>query len=549
MNRGRIVAAVGVVIAFACSQARGAAPDVKSLFPAGAAAGSTVEVVAAGTLKPWPPKVRVSGEGVRFEPLKDEGKFRVVVEAGTAPGVRWIRFYNDDGAAAPRGFIIGAVPEVAETETNDTGDDGVKRIERPTTINGRLAKAGDIDAFHVRLAAGRTFVAWLDCHTPLATPLDAVLQLATADGHVVAQNLDERGLDPGLTFTAPRDGDYLIRVFGYAAEPSTNLRFTGAADGVYRLTVGCGPVVDHAFPTVVEAGKPATTTLAGWNLAPESAVVHRTADGSAGDRSDVVLASTDGTSATNVAGRAAIVAVDVPTTVEHEPNDAAHPQSIAAPIAVNGRIADRGDRDVYALRAKKGDALRLRVASREFGFAVDPLLRVVKPDGTELNRFDDLARNEPDVDAVWRAPEDGEYRLIVEDLFGAAGLRHVYVLDVRPVGEDFSLTTAAGAVEGKAGKPFDVAVDVVRPSGMTAEIELSIEGLPEGTTGLTAISAAKGDTTKKVVLKPVVPHPFSGPLRIVGKIKGKAVARTATIAPSPGPGLPPIVDVWATVKK
>ena len=123
------------------------------------------------------------------------------------------------------------------------------------------------------------------------------------------------------------------------------------------------------------------------------------------------------------------------------------------------------------------------------------------------------------------------------------------MLDVRPVGEDFSLTTAAGAVEGKAGKPFDVAVDVVRPTGMTAEIELSIEGLPEGTTGLTAISAAKGDTTKKVVLKPIVRQPFSGPLRIVGKIKGKSVARTATIVPSPGPGLPPIVDVGATVKK
>ena len=82
------------------------------LFPPGAGRGQTVAVNASGTFDHWPVKAWIEGRGVEIRAEKEKGKLTVVVAADAAPGLRWVRLYDEEGATALRPFVIGVLPEV-----------------------------------------------------------------------------------------------------------------------------------------------------------------------------------------------------------------------------------------------------------------------------------------------------------------------------------------------------------------------------------------------------------------------------------------------------
>ena len=96
-----------------------------------------------------------------------------------------------------------------------------------TTVNGRLAKAGDVDGFAVSLTRGQTLVASLEAERPLGSPMDAVLQVVSPEGLVLAQNDDDVGRDPRIVFEAPSTGTYIVRLFAFPAKPDSSIRFAG----------------------------------------------------------------------------------------------------------------------------------------------------------------------------------------------------------------------------------------------------------------------------------------------------------------------------------
>src|SRR5438552_2362245 len=89
-----------------------APPSVTYLYPAGARRGTTVEVTAAGNFERWPVRAWADRRGVEVRPAKDPGKLSVTVAADVVPGVCWVRLYDEQGASAPRPFLIGTLPEV-----------------------------------------------------------------------------------------------------------------------------------------------------------------------------------------------------------------------------------------------------------------------------------------------------------------------------------------------------------------------------------------------------------------------------------------------------
>src|SRR5688572_15939827 len=99
--------------------ARGAAPTLTSLFPAGVQQGTTAELTAAGNFNPWPVQAWVDGKGIEVKAVKDKGKLSVSVGPEVPPGVHWLRLYNEQGASAPRPFVVGTLAEVLEQEPND----------------------------------------------------------------------------------------------------------------------------------------------------------------------------------------------------------------------------------------------------------------------------------------------------------------------------------------------------------------------------------------------------------------------------------------------
>lgn len=526
-------AIVATALAAAGGIARGDAPTVKSIFPAGAQQGKTVEVTVSGTLKPWPPKVHVVGAGVRFEPTKTEGKFSVTVAADAPFGPRWIRFANDDGASAVRPFYVGALAELNETEPNDELTQakliGPDLAKSPTVVNGVLAKGekgADVDAFRVHLKKGETLVACADAYRTLGSPIDGVLQLVSAAGFVVTQSNDELNQDARIVFTAPQEADYYVRLFGFPAVGTSAIRFVGDPTGIYRLTLTTGPYVDVAYPPVVRVGEPGRFELTGWNLGPKKSF----------ELSSVAAASSIARVLPLAApGNPEYLAVDAPIVVERETIGDAKgtpaPPTITGPAFVAGRIDRPGDRDVYTLKVAKQQLFKFKVHSQSLAFPIDPVLRLEDREGKSLGRFDDGKRGEFDVDAVYRAPADAELRLIIEDAFGGGGPRHVYVLEVQTGEPDFTLALAATEFTTEVGKPLEIPVTIERNPDHKTDIEIRLEGLPAEFGEAKGVSSTKGETATKVVLKLTATKPYQGLVRVVGKSMGKTEVRAVAKAP------------------
>ena len=104
-------------------------------------------------------------------------------------------------------------------------------------INGRLNKSGDVDTFAVEMKKNQTLVASMEANRRLGSPMDGVLQIVSGRGFVLEQNDDHCGFDPQIAFVAESDGTYFVRAFAFPAKPNSSIRFSGAANYIYRLTV------------------------------------------------------------------------------------------------------------------------------------------------------------------------------------------------------------------------------------------------------------------------------------------------------------------------
>ena len=100
--------------------------------------------------------------------------------------------------------------------------------------------------------------------------MDAVLQVVSADGFVLAQNDDDVGRDPRIVFEAPAAGTYIVRLFAFPATPDSSIRFAGGSAFVYRLTLTTGGFLDHAFPLAVGRDGPRAVEAIGWNIPEDS---------------------------------------------------------------------------------------------------------------------------------------------------------------------------------------------------------------------------------------------------------------------------------------
>src|SRR5262249_21248945 len=128
----------------------------------------------------------------------------------------------------------------------------------------------------------------------------------------------------------------------------------------------------------------------------------------------------------------------------------------------------------------KGDKRVIRVESRALGRPLDPVLRILDPEGKMLAETDDTGRNDRDLERSLTAPADGDYRLVIRDLNDRGGFRFAYLLSVRDVRPDFALSLASDRFDLKAGKVTRITVAVERKDGLAEPIEISAEDLPAG---------------------------------------------------------------------
>ena len=520
----RLATICAVLCLFGGAPAFAKAPTLTSLFPAGAARGESLTVTASGSFDAWPLKVWADRDGLTIKAAAEKGKLSVQVDPKAEPGIVRVRFYDDTGASELRPFVIGALPEIEEKEPNNHPKHP-QVIDVPSvTVNGKLGKSEDVDGFSVVLKRGQTLVADLDANRRLGSPMDAVLQVVSSRGFVVAQNHDTQGLDPRIVFEAPADGSYIVRVFAFPSTPDSSIRFSGNDSFIYRLTLTTGPFVDQAFPLAISRSEhPSTLGMIGWNL--ENARIHEFPNND-GQESFTI-------NDPKLAGTAVVRRVDGEVVEEREPNDPGHPQAISSRAVVSGRIGAPGDRDVYEVALTKGEPCLFRVESRLFGFPLDATLRVHDSQGKTLAEADDTGEVR-DPELAFTAPEDGRYRVVVSDLYGHGGPRFAYLLHQRVPEPEFALSVAADRFEVTKEKPLSVVVTIDRKNGFSDTIEVSAEDLPAGLAANPLRSRQADASAKTVTLElRAEGNVASGPFRIVGRRADRKSRPHAALADIP----------------
>ncbi|OAI52555.1 hypothetical protein AYO47_06080 [Planctomyces sp. SCGC AG-212-M04] len=504
-----------------------AAPTLTNVFPPGGQRGTTVTVTCKGKFD-WP--VSIAAAGVKVTAKEESGKLDVEIPADLAADRVWIRLYNAEGASSAVPFLVGSLKELNEEEPNNSPTKPQK-LEGAATINGVLTK-GDVDGFAVTLEAGQTLVAAMDANTKLGSPIDAILQVATDKGFVVAENNDEVGLDPRLIYRAEKPGVYIVRAFAFPSTPDSTIAYSGGETSLYRLTITSGPFIAFAAPFSAPLAEPGAVGVLGWNL-PEGMKLPVLPYGGADPQGQVEVEpqaedrlaaeSRLGIVFSPEAGSARVRLTPFPVLSNTEPSA---DQSLALPVpgAVMGRLREPRETDRYRLTLKKGDSL-LVVPEGKSDFPADPVLQLADPAGKVVVSLEELSGGRRRGGAGAQvlshsAAQDGDYELRVRDRFRRGSEWAYYQLTARIEVPDFELTTGADAVVAAPDKPGEVTVNVERRGSGIGTITIEAVDLPEGVTAAAVVSEPKGDSAKKVKLSITTSGgAFSGVIRVKGTAK------------------------------
>jgi hypothetical protein len=526
--------ALFLVICTCCAATFGAAPAVKRLHPAGGQRGHTADVTATGDFSRWPVEIWTSHAGVKVTCGEDKGKLNVAVDETAPLGACLVRLYDSDGTSRPIPFVVGNLPEIVEKASNDAPLRAEELPESTVTVNGRLEKRDDVDVYSVQLEEGQTVVASVVANETLASPMDAVLQVLSADGFVLAQNDDWNGLDPQIVYSAPSAGKYLVRIFAFPAQADSRIGLAGGDDFLYRLTITTGPFADFCWPLAVREQTATEVELVGWNVDER---IKRQTITAAGNPFSIDVDKLSGQREVSVEPHAC------PTEVE--PNGPAQSQALELPATVSGRLEATSDTDVFRFKAKSGEQYLFTLEGRSLGSPIDGVLEVTDASGKSLARADDTdKRRDPALN--WKAPVDSEYQIAVSDLHRHGGARFFYRLRAVAPSADFRIKSPEHAFVGTVGKPLEISLEVDRQYGFEQEIAIQIEGLPDTVVVEPVASMPKGATAKKVALKLTGSQAFSGPFRIAGKAKGDGPLERAAMFDTPGFG--ESSDLWITFR-
>ena len=511
------------------------APRLLTTMPMGGKAGTQFEITISGENLDELGELAFSDRRITAAQKLDAAgqpepnKYVITIPADCPVGLYEARAMTRLGISSSRVFSVGSLTENVRTKPNTTLATAME-IDVNSVTNASMTNRA-VDHYIFNAKKGQRLI--VDCATRgIDSKLDAVVIVADAAGRDLL--VERRG--GVLDFAVPDDGRYVLKVH--------ELTFKGGVEYFYRLGLWELPA---GAPIVRQ---PTTKTVNSFSWPPQG-----------------------------VAAQAELAEV--------EPNNiGAKAQKITLPCDIAGSFFPAADVDLYEFEAKKGEEWWVEVASERFGLSTDPAVLVQQvvrtADGeklTDVAEFSDIpspvkvssngyAYDGPpynagtsDVLGKLVIKEDGVYRLQLTDLFGGtrSNPRNIYRMVIRKAAPDFALVSWALHMELRNGdrnalsKPISLrggatmALEVIamRRDGFDGDIDLVMDGLPEGVTahGL-KIPAGQSRGLMLISAHQNAPRAI-GSANFQGKaiINGAAVVRPCRLASMSWP----IPDAWNEV--
>ena len=464
-----------VFIAFGSASAYGQSvclplPRLLTTMPMGGRVGTQVEIAVTSEFTDDSSEIHFSHSGLTAVPridgtgLQETDTFLVTIAADVPPGLYEARMMTRLGISSSRIFSVGVLTEVVRKNPNLSPATAMP-LELNSVCNATTTPLA-VDFYTFEARKGQRIVC--QCAAGgIDSKLKPVLILADSAGRELF--VERRG--GMLDFVAPSDGTYSLKLH--------DLLFQGGPAYFYRL------VLEDLLPEVVAQKHPSTLAVNAFSWPPM-----------------------------NLPADSAIKEIE-PNTLHSQA------QKISLPCDLAGNFFPAADVDTFEFTAMQGDVWWVEVASERLGVPTDPSILVQKITGeadteqrSDVAEFSDIPSplkpssngysydgppyeaGSADILGKLEIKETGTYRLQLRDLFGGtrSDPRNIYRLIIRKASPDFAVVAWSLHMELRNGdrsalsKPIalrggsTVAIEVVaiRRDGFDGEIQLVLDGLPEG---------------------------------------------------------------------
>ena len=501
---------IGSVVCILAPQAgEAAAPTVTRLTPAGLTIGTSQQIKIDGKI---PDNASVWCSRSSLNPVLDVKSSAVTLEASESelPGVAHLRFFNAEGTTEPIPFVVSRLPQAVEVEPNNEIGTATE-LPVDHVVTGVLGKSGDVDSFKLSPAAGTTLVIEVDAFRTFGSPMDAIIQVTSQSGSVLAQEDDTINTDPRLIYKVPDDQPIYVRIFAFPSTPNSTIGFAGGSNFAYQLTATTQPFLSNAVPAAVDRqifdevaedqSAKAKLNPKGWNLG-------ETADAEFDvERISDKLASISSSKFVNHR-LVAIVSNELSKEPETAPED---PSRVEMPIAIAGAFTAEDQIDRYTVELTKGETVRVSCRALELDSFADPVVEVLSPGGSVLKVADDISKTNRDATTEVKAAEDGLHQIRILERFGDSGPDYQYLLEIARPSPTFTASIKASSFTVPKDKALEIKIALSRAGGSDETWIIAAEGLPESIAVKETRAGAKGKTA---ILRLTASDSFQGPFRI-----------------------------------
>jgi len=540
--------------------------ELHTIFPAIAAAGTTIDIDLTGTNLDELKSLQFSDPRIQARPImlpsddfypapRQNGKrFKVTIPADLKPGIYEVRTVGYFGLSTSRPFVVAPAKTKIIVESGDHSTP-----EKAIQISIEQTATGHTDADLVdyyKFAAKKGQRLLIHCQAErLDSRMDGLLVLYDKTGRPIVKNQNHFGRDPMLDFTAKKDGEYFLGVF--------DALYRGGGQYHYQISLSVKPHIDFIFPPAGAPGTKGKFTLYGRNLPGGSLDANQNLNGTPLESLKVEIqipAKTENPTAVFHPGKplaGLLPGFDyhfknsntirigfAESPVIHEDSKSSV-QTVSPPVEIAGRFDAKMDDDRYRFTAKKGVAYWLEVISNRMGTATDPYIiveKITKPDKGEETYSKVADRDDPspvpndtlniisrDSGLLFTADQDGDYQVTIVNQYKNGDLSRLYRLAIRPAKHDFQIVAVSerdylearqsypAAALLRQGGNYAFRLIASRRDGFDGNITVTASGLPKGVSAQPAIISGKSTIGYLIITAAPDATEWAGSIRLSGQ--------------------------------